>query len=305
ILAGLPHLKDETFFCTQFKHLHGLGSILKEKGYNTIFFHGGKNGTMSFDTFSLRMGFDSYYGLNEYPRPQDSDGIWGIYDEPYLQYVARQLARRPQPFASVVFTLSTHNPYKVPARYESVLPTGDQPILQTVAYFDLALRNFFDTAAKMDWYKNTLFVITGDHIGPPKTMSPRLIDSYRVPIVFFHPGRKLPPASRDRIVQHVDIEASILDYLGIATDKVLSFGHIIFDAGYGGFAVGQKAGNYWIADKDYYLEFRPGMPSKLFALSNLDTPVTDKPDIQARLETSLKAYIQWFNNGLAEDRLYH
>ena len=67
ILAGLPHLRDETFYCTQFKHLHGIGTLLKEHGYNTSFFHGGKNGTMSFDTFSLRMGFDHYYGLNEYP----------------------------------------------------------------------------------------------------------------------------------------------------------------------------------------------------------------------------------------------
>ena len=65
---------------------------------------------MYFDVFSQRMGYDSYYGLNEYPKPQDSDGIWGICDEPFLQFMARELARRPQPFASVVFTLSTHNP---------------------------------------------------------------------------------------------------------------------------------------------------------------------------------------------------
>ncbi len=305
IFAGLPHLKDETFFCTQSKRLHGLGSILKEQGYNTSFFHGGKNGTMSFDTFSLRMGFDTYYGLNEYPKPQDSDGIWGIYDEPFMQYFAQQLARRRQPFASALFTLSTHNPYKVPAQYAGALPTGDQPILQTVAYFDLALKKFFETAEKMDWYKNTLFVITGDHIGPPKTISARMIDSYRVPIVFFHPGRKLPAVSRERIVQHVDIAPSILDYLGIATDKQLPFGHTIFDTAYDGLALGQKAGNYWVADKNYYLEFRLGAPSQLFALAQLDTPVTDKPDIQAQLEAKLKAYIQWFNNGLAEDRLYH
>ncbi len=304
IFAGLPHLKDETFFCTQSKRLHGLGSILKEQGYNTSFFHGGKNGTMSFDTFSQRMGFDTYYGLNEYPRPQDSDGIWGIYDEPFMQYFAQQLAQRRQPFASALFTLSTHNPYKVPEKYAGVLPTGDQPILQTVAYFDLALKHFFETAEKMAWYKNTLFIITGDHIGPPKTISPRMVDSYRVPIVFFHPGRKLPVASRERIVQHVDIGPSILDYLGIATDKQLPFGHTIFDAAYDGLALGQKAGNYWIADKNYYLEFRLGAPSQLFALAQLDTPVTDKPDIQAQLENKLKAYIQWFNNGLAEDKLY-
>jgi phosphoglycerol transferase MdoB-like AlkP superfamily enzyme len=305
ILAGLPHLRDETFYCAQFKQLHGIGSLLKKQGYNTSFFHGGHNGTMHFDDFSRRMGFDSYYGLNEYPRPQDSDGIWGIYDEPYLQYFARQLSQRPQPFASVIFTLSTHNPYKVPAQYETVLPTGELPIHRTVAYFDMALRKFFETAEKMPWYENTLFVITSDHIGPPNKITPRLIDNYRVPIVFFHPANKLPVVSPDKIVQHVDIGPSLLDYLGIDTDETLPFGHTIFDAAYTGLALGQKAGNFWIAEKNYYLEYRQDAPSKLFDLAKLDTPLSDKPEMKTQLEKKLKAYLQWFNNGLAKDNLYH
>lgn len=305
ILAGLPHLRDETFYCTQFKHLHGIGSLLKERGYDTSFFSGSRNGTMFFDVFSLRMGFDSYYGLNEYPKPQDATSSWGIDDEPYLQYVARELSRRPQPFASVVFTLSMHNPYIMPPGYQGVFPKGELPILEIVGYTDHALKKFFEAAEKMPWYKNTLFVITGDHIGPPKTISPRMIDNYRVPIMFFHPGGKLPEVSRDKIVRHVDIGPSILDFLGIVTNDTLPFGQSIFDPSYGGLAMGQKAGNFWIADKNYYLEYRHGAPSKLFALTKLDTPLPDKPEVQARLEKKLKAHIQWFTNRLAENNLYH
>ncbi len=304
ILAGLPHLRDDTFFCTQNKTLLGLGSTLKFHGYNTSFFHGGRNGTMSFDTFSRRMGFDDYYGLNEYPKPQDSDGIWGIYDEPYLQYFAQQLSRRPQPFASVVFTLSTHNPYKVPAQYETSLPKGEQPIHRTVAYFDQALKHFFATAATQPWYNNTLFVITGAHIGPAQTTAARMLDSYRVPIVFYYPGGELPPVDRDRLVQHVDIGPSILEFTGITADKALPFGHSVFDPSYPGLAIGQKGGSFWIADGPYYLEYRQDAPSKLFARAKLDRPVTDQGEVQARLETKLKAHIQWFTNGLVEDRLY-
>lgn len=304
ILAGLPHLRDETFFCTQSKQLKGLGSALKEHGYNTSFFHGGKNGTMSFDSFSRRMGFDDYYGLNEYPRPEDSDGIWGIYDEPYLQYFARQLTARQQPFASVLFTLSIHNPYKIPPQHEGKFPEGELPIHRTVAYFDYALKKFFETAEKTPWYKNTLFIITGDHIGPTSAIPPRMIDNYRVPLLFFHPGRALPKVNPARIAQHVDIGPSVLQFLGIAADKTLPFGHSIFDPSYDGLALGQKGGNYWIADKDYYLEYRFNGPSKLFALAKLDQPITDRPDAQERLESKLKAHVQWFYNGLAENNLY-
>jgi phosphoglycerol transferase MdoB-like AlkP superfamily enzyme len=304
ILAGLPHLRDETFFCAEFKTLHGIGTILKSRGYNTSFFHGGKNGTMFFDVFSRRMGFDDYYGLNEYPNPQDSDGIWGIYDEPYLQHFAQQLSRRPQPFASVLFTLSIHNPYQIPPQYENTLPKGELPIHRTVAYFDQALKHFFTTAQTMPWYKNTLFVIVGDHIAPPQKIPPRMIDTYRVPIVFYYPGGELPQVNRERIVQHVDIGPSLLDFAGIATEKILPFGHSIFDASYPGLALGQSGENFWIADAEYYLEYRQNGPGKLFATQKLDTPVTDKADVQAQLESKLKARIQWFNNGLVENRLY-
>jgi len=305
ILAGLPHLRDETFFCAEFKTLYGLGTLFKSRGYNTSFFHGGKNGTMFFDVFSRRMGFDDYYGLNEYPNPQDSDGIWGIYDEPYLQYFARQLSRRPQPFASVLFTLSIHNPYQIPPQYENTLPKGELPIHRTVAYFDQALKHFFATAETMPWYKNTLFVIVGDHIAPPQKLPPRMIDTYRVPIIFYYPGGKLPPVDPDRIVEHVDISPSLLDFTGIATEKVMPFGHSIFDSSYPGLALGQSGENFWIADRQYYLEYRQNGHAQLFATQKLDMPVTDKPEVQAQLERKLKARIQWFTNGLVENRLYH
>ncbi len=304
ILAGLPHLRDETFFCTRMKQLHGIGTVLKERGYDTSFFHGGMNGTMQFDVFSRRMGFDRYYGLNEYPKPEDSDGIWGIYDEPMLQFMAQEMSRRTEPFATVLFTLSTHNPYKIPPQYEGLFAKGDLPIHETVGYFDHALKKFFATAEQMPWYKNTLFVITGDHIGPPKAISPRLIDNYRVPLVFFHPGQQLPKVNPDRITQHVDIGPSLLDFLGIATAKTLPFGHSIFDASYDGLAFGEKSGNYWIADKNHYLEYRINGPDRLFAQAQLDLPITDHPEVEQQLEKKLKAYIQWFNNGLRDNNLY-
>ena len=155
----------------------------------------------------------------------------------------------------------------------NVIPKGDLPIDETVAYFDYSLEKFFATAEKMPWYKNTLFIITGDHIGPG-TSSARMLDYYRVPIVFFHPGGNLPQVNRQRIIQHVDIEPSVLDYLGIANAPMLPFGHSIFDPSYDGLALGQKAGNYWIAAGNYYLESRLNESNRLFRMDNLDTALT-------------------------------
>ena len=91
--------------------------------------------------------------------------------------------------------------------------------------------------------------------------------------VFYFRGT-LPQVNRQRIIQHVDIETSVLDYLGIANAPMLPFGHSIFDPSYDGLALGQKAGNYWIAAGNYYLESRLNESNRLFRMDNLDTALT-------------------------------
>jgi phosphoglycerol transferase MdoB-like AlkP superfamily enzyme len=307
ILAGLPYLSNSTFSCALTKDIHGLGSVLKERGYQTSFFHGGHNGTMYFDVLSRRMGFDRYYGLNEYPSREDYDGVWGVYDEPFLQFAARELAQSQEPFASVIFTLSSHNPYKIPASYRGVFPSGGLAIHEAIGYADHALRKFFEAAEKSSWYKNTLFIVTGDHTERTDRPFRNLIDTYRVPLIFFHPGRKLPPADVSRITQHMDIAPSVIDWLGISTKRRLPFGHSVFGPAEQAVAVSQVDGTYWLAHGNYYLEYRLDGPSKLFDVASdpmLASPVKDKPDVKQRLEKKLRAYIQAFNNGLVENRLY-
>jgi len=52
------------------------------------------------------------------------------------------------------------------------------------------------------------------------------------------------------------------------------------------------------------MEYRFKGPSKLFTLEQMGSPVMDKPEIKEKLEKKLKAYVQWFNNGLRENKLY-
>ena len=62
ILCGLPSLMATDYPTSRYaiNRLDGIGSILKQKGYHTSFFHGGNNGTMSFNSTSKSSGFDNY-----------------------------------------------------------------------------------------------------------------------------------------------------------------------------------------------------------------------------------------------------
>ena len=53
---------------------------------------------------SLRfLGFDKYYGKNEYNNNEDYDGIWGIWDEPFFEFTQDKLSENKSPFLATIF----------------------------------------------------------------------------------------------------------------------------------------------------------------------------------------------------------
>lgn len=230
VLASIPSWMEEAFVSSQFVSIKidGLGHRLSRSGYKTAFYHGGKNGTMAFDVFSKQAGFQKYMGLNEYPSTSDYDGHWGIFDEPFLQFIAKDLNETQQPFAATVFTLSSHQPYTIPEKYTGQFKKGPLPVHEAVSYTDFALRQFFKQAQLMDWYANTLFVFTADHT--QASANPRYqnqMGQFDVPLIFFHPRQKLH-ADTSQWVQHLDIAPSITDLLQLKVKSVNLLGESVF-----------------------------------------------------------------------------
>lgn len=229
ILASIPDLGLKSFIYSKHagSNINSLPKELKKKGYNTAFFHGGRNGTMSFDKFAYLSGFDQYYGFNEYPNKEDYDGTWGIYDEPFLMNFKKELdaySKKGKPFFTTFFSLSSHHPFALPEQYEGVFENGTHPIHKTLQYSDMALKKFFEAASKEKWYKNTLFVITADHTSIPQIpFYYSALGMYRIPLLFIDPSNPSLARTRTDLAQQVDIFPTTLSYLGIKT-KVKSFG---------------------------------------------------------------------------------
>jgi len=308
ILAGLPALMERSFIESAFQsnELLGLGTVLARHGYTTSFFHGGKNGTMHFDVFMHLAGMQRYVGLNEYPCKEDYDGTWGIYDEPFLQFTAAELAKQRQPFATAIFTLSSHHPYAIPEKYRGRFRKGTLPIHEAIGYTDYAVGQFFAAARQQAWYTNTLFVITADHTQKLETPEyATTLGHYRVPLLFFHPGFALPKVDPARITQHVDIFPSILDFLGIAPERHLLFGKSVFRSGEGR-AFLNVNGHYWLVRGEQALEF-DGLGSAVFDLQKdpqLKSPIKSYSERPRQLEQEAKALVQYYDNGMLENNLY-
>jgi Phosphoglycerol transferase and related proteins, alkaline phosphatase superfamily len=309
ILSGLPSLMEVDYPTSQYSGniIKGFGDNLRRRGYQTAFFHGGNNGTMNFDTYSNMAGFKQYFGRKEYPNGKDYDGNWGIYDGPFFKYVADKLNDFQQPFAAVVYTLSSHHPYSLPEGFplpkESVLWTDFE---KTVYYADQSLKSFFNTASKMDWFKNTLFVVTADHANTEHFCQKysHVWGMYAVPLAFYSKEMIVPSDSKE-IAQHIDLNLSILSALGL-NDTVFSFGRNVFDSLQEPRFISFINQTYQYGDGEYLIQSDGKNNLGVFKVktdSLLKDNLSDK--IQCiDLDLELRNKIQEYNNRMIHNKLY-
>ena len=231
--AGIPrYVNPYCYYFYSNNTLQGLPQMLNDEGYTTAFYHGAPNTTLGFKGFANSIGFEAYYGMDEYGHDEDFDGTWAIYDEPYLQYFAEccdELASSGSPFLATVFTASSHEPFPIPEQYKSRFTRGDIPMHRSVSYTDFALQRYFDSVKDAPWFDNTLFVFTADHCGV----------SYRedynnemgrmlIPIFFYTPGGQLPVCcDSTRLIQQTDITPTVLGLLNYSK-PYFSFGKDVF-----------------------------------------------------------------------------
>ena len=309
VLTGIPGIK-EPFVTMRYtdNKLPSFPAMLREKGYSTSFFHGAPNGSMGFQAFVNLIGVEKYYGKTEYDNDDDYDGIWGIWDEKFLQFWAKKMNTFQQPFMSTLFTVSSHDPYKVPEQYKGKFPKGPLPIYETMGYSDNALRKFFAKAKTMPWYKNTLFIITADHAATfahyPEYQTS--VGNFSIPILFYAPGDSTM-AGRDSttLVQQIDIMPSVLDYLHY--DKpYFAFGKNIFKKPPLNFAVNYDGVYQWY-NGPYILQFDGQKTVGLYNYQKdklLKNNLSNKlPAIQGAMELQVKAFVQQYTNRMLDDRL--
>lgn len=307
ILSGIP-MFIEPYFVTHYatNDVSSIAGELKNKGYHTSFFHGAPNGSMGFQAFARSTGWDEYYGKDEYDNDDDFDGMWAIWDEPFLQFFAEKLDGFEEPFASALFTASSHHPFKVPAKYESrFTDEGGHPILKCIRYTDYALQRFFEKAEKSSWFGNTLFVITADHTNAA-LHEEFLTDAglYRVPIIFYLPGGELKGCS-DKIAQQTDIMPTVLGILNY-DEPFVAFGKDLLEENGKNWAINYNNGFYQYLRDDYMLQFNG---EKAFAMYNFKTDTLLKENIvneiaeQDIMVEECKGIIQQYIERMTENRL--
>ena len=305
ILSGIPSFKD-AFTSTPYANqkIESLVSVLENFGYHTSFFHGAENGSMGFLGYSNILGIDKYFGRNEYNNDTDFDGYWGIWDEPFLQFMKEKLDEEKEPFFSTVFTISSHEPYIIPEKYKETFPEGDIIMHKCVRYTDYALRRFFDEAKKEHWYNNTLFVLVADHanlIYYPEYRKALNINT--IPILFHHPDGRYNGIN-NLLAQQIDIYPTIVDMIGF-NKPFRSWGRSLISDQEEPFVVRYSGYYYYFYDK-YVCCFDGEKLIGFYELSDKSMKnnlINENKEMMFLMEKRCKAFIQDYMNKIIDSKL--
>ncbi len=225
------------------------------QNYTSAFFHNCTKGSMGFNRMAQFIGFKQHFSQEDFNDDSQWDGQWGIWDEPFLQFIKTKLGTLPQPFIATEFTATSHPPFNIPEQYKKRFPLGSSPYHQVIRYTDYALERFFEEAKKEDWYENTVFLITADHsIWPDRQEYKNNVKVFQVPMIFFDPRGELVGVDTQTIVQQADILPTVVDLFGLETNA-LSFGHNMFNPKEEHFAINMLNYVFQLVKGNYALQF--------------------------------------------------
>ncbi|HDS1737224.1 MULTISPECIES: LTA synthase family protein [Pseudomonas] len=201
--------------------LSGLPALLSARDYDDVYVY---NGDFAWDNqsgFFGNQGMTTFIGRNDFVNPIFSDPTWGVSDQDMFNRGAEELANNygKKPFYALLQTLSNHTPYALPKDLPVEPVTGQGRLdehLTAMRYSDWALGQFFEKARKEPYFKETLFVIVGDHgFGNHQQVTELDLGRFNVPLLLIAPGIQDKFGAVDHTVgTQVDIVPTIMGRLG-------------------------------------------------------------------------------------------
>ena len=206
------------------EELTTISSIYKRLGYKTSFIYGGESHFDSMRSYFLNNGVEEIIEQKDYKDPEFV-ASWGVSDEDLFKKANEKfvkLSNNNQPFCSVVFSSSFHDPFDIPQGKVNIdgVKTDDPRRLTAAKYADYALGKFFEQAKKEDYYKNTVFLVIADHDSRVRGIGAFPLTNYSIPALIISPD--ITPRVDKRIVSQIDMLPTLLSLTGVSGEFPLS-----------------------------------------------------------------------------------
>ena len=296
--------------------LSGLPELLSARKFDDVYVY---NGDFAWDNqsgFFANQGMTTFIGRNDFVNPVFSDPTWGVSDQDMFDRGAQELAKRDKagkPFYALLQTLSNHTPYAIPSPLPVPQVTDRGSLnqhLTAMRYSDWALGQFFEKAKKEPYYKDTLFIVVGDHgFGNDQQITEMDLGRFNVPMLMVGAGlQEKFGAVNHTVGTQIDIVPTIMGRLGGET-RNQCWGRDLLNLPEGdkGFGVIKPSGNEQtvaIITGDRILVQPKDMPARMFRFQlgsdPKAEPLSDQPD-QADLLHKLDSFIQVATKSLLDN----
>ena len=152
----------------------GLGKIMKDAGYRTVFWYGGMPSWRDIKNYVLAQNFDECYCASDFK--YSGGNSWGCPDKILFEQVYQYIEGHPaQKTFHIILTTTNHPPYtidigkagfdknKVLQNLPGDIAADNEKIIELghIWYADMAMGRFVRSTEKLK--PDTLFVVTGDH----------------------------------------------------------------------------------------------------------------------------------------------
>lgn len=223
-MACFPNLPSFEYLMRTPEGAHkfsGLPQLLSARDYDDLYVY---NGNFQWDNqsgFFSNQGMTTFVGREDFVDPVFMDPTWGVSDQDMFDRAAAELSKGygSKPFYALLQTLSNHTPYALPKDLPVERVTGHGTLdehLTAMRYSDWALGQFFEKARRLPYFKDTLFVVVGDHgFGSDEQLTEMDLFRFNVPLLLIAPGiQDKFGARRDTVGTQIDIVPTIMGRLG-------------------------------------------------------------------------------------------
>ena len=241
---------------------------LFSKDYWTSFYYGGNlefaNIKVLFsDADELKSGDDFV---------SSKRNTWGVHDEDVFQTFGDDFITRKKPQFSMLFSLSSHEPFDVP-NYQN----REDPYLNSISYTDSCLGLLINQIKESDKWSNTLIMITADHGVRRPDNAPIYSDiNFKIPLILTGGVVRQDTVIRE-IVSQSDLPSTVASYLNkpfiFSQQSVLQPSNIAFYSYHNGIAtVAPDCIQFYDFDQKKYLTDSCTLPFEkaFFQLANED-----------------------------------
>jgi phosphoglycerol transferase MdoB-like AlkP superfamily enzyme len=203
-----------------------LANLLKEQGYNTVYFMSTSETMDNFGDVVTNFGYDKFYSAET----MDTTGFqvtntFGYEDDIMLKPSQEWLEdHKDKPFLAEYLTGTGHYGYEcIPNRYGTQNFSDDDQLnhyLNCLNYLDHFVKNLIDQYKELGLYDNTIFVLYGDHgegfgeHGLYMHGDTPYEEGVKIPLIIHAPGWFVNGERVKGLANETDIVPTVLEMLG-------------------------------------------------------------------------------------------